>query len=98
MGDMMNPAIFDAFKSLGVSDDKARAAATVLARPQIQSANLALDRGTVKMDVGILKNDVSGLKSNVAVLLWIGGVLMAMGTSLIAMEASLFAKAYFSHG
>jgi phage-related tail protein len=112
MSDMMNPDVFDAFKSVGVPDDKARAAATVLARPQMQTATLALDLGTVKVDVAALKADVSVLKSDVSVLksdvlvLKTGvsslrsnvAILLWIGGALLAMEASLVAKAYFPHG
>jgi hypothetical protein len=98
MSGMMNPALFEAFRSAGVPDGKARAAATLLARPQMQTADLAIDLATVKTDVGVLKADVSGLKSSVAVLLRIGGVLIAMATSVIAMQASLVAKGCFPHG
>ena len=89
--------VFEAFRSVGVADDKAILAAQALSRrdPDMDGikadvASLRSDVSVLKHDVASLKPDVAGLKQDVAALKtdvalqkWILGVVMAMLLTLL---------------
>ena len=64
----MEAEVFDAFRSIGVGDEKAMAAAEALSRRDPGMVVLQGDVGTVKADVGSLKSDVSVIKGDVGIL------------------------------
>jgi len=71
----MEAKVFEAFRSAGVPDDKAIAAAEALSErdPDMSAmkhdiASLKSDMITVKTELGMLKTDVSALKTDVSAL------------------------------
>jgi hypothetical protein len=65
---VMEAGFFDAFRSIGGSDEKARAAAQALSKRDPEAAALKADVASLKFDVGVLKTDVAALKGDVATL------------------------------
>jgi len=92
----MEAEVFDAFRSIGVGDEKASAAAQALSRrdPDMivlkgDVATLKSDVSALKIDVGTLKIDVAGLKVDVALLKWMVGFSLALS---VAILLKLFVK------
>ncbi len=95
---VMEAEVYEAFKAIGIPDDKASAAAQALSKPKPEFSTLAADVATlksdsaimksdiaaVKSDVSILKADVSSLKTGMAVLQWGVGITIASVLSLVA--------------
>jgi len=68
--------VYDAFRSVGVSEDKARKAAEALANESIAT----------KGDIAKLDKEMAALRTDIAVLKWMSGVLMAgVGAQLVKL-------------
>jgi len=94
----MEAEVYEAFKAIGIPDDKASAAAQALSKPKPEFSTLAADVGTLKSDFSImksdiavmksdiilLKSDVASLKTSMAVLQWGVGITTASVLSLVA--------------
>jgi hypothetical protein len=65
----MEAEVFEAFRSVGVADDKAILAAQAL--------------GKRDPDIGGLKQDVASLKTDMVLLKWMVGVVMAMSLTIL---------------
>jgi hypothetical protein len=86
--------VYDALTAAGAPDDKARAAATVLAnadnrfdRIDFEIVSLKADVSVLKSDVSVLKTDVSKLKTDVGIMKWMMGFVLAFQ---IAIFVKLF--------
>jgi hypothetical protein len=77
--------VYDALTAAGAPDDKARAAATVLANAGFDRIDFAIV--SLKADVSVLKTDVSKLKTDVGIMKWMMGFVLAFQ---IAIFAKLF--------
>lgn len=64
----MDAEVFEAFKSVGIADDKAILAAQALGRRDPDISTLKQDMSSVKQDVTSLKQDIGTLKTDVASL------------------------------
>jgi hypothetical protein len=68
--------VYDAFRSVGVAEDKARKAAEALSNESIAT----------KGDIAKLDKEMAALRTDVAVLKWMSGVLMAgVGAQLVKL-------------
>lgn len=68
--------VFDAFRSAGVPEDKARKAAEALSNESMAT----------KGDMVKLEKEVAALRTDIAVLKWMTGVLMAgVGAQLVKL-------------
>jgi hypothetical protein len=65
----MEAEVFEAFRSVGIADDKAILAAQAL--------------GKRDPDIGSLKQDVASLKTDMVLLKWMVGVVMAMSLTIL---------------
>jgi hypothetical protein len=86
----MDAEVFEAFRSVGVPDDKAILAAQALNRrdPDLDDikgdvASLKQDMSIVKQDIGTLKQDVAALKIDVGLLKWTSSITVAMLLTLL---------------
>jgi len=93
----MEAKVFEAFRSAGVPDDKAIAAAEALSErdPGLAAmrddigilksdmTTVKAELGVLKTDVAALKTDVSALKIDVALLKWMAGFGLAMGAAIV---------------
>jgi chemotaxis response regulator CheB len=77
---VMDAEVFDAFRSIGVADDKASAAAQAMKR---QDPDIL----TIKVDMGVMKGDIATLKVDVALLKWMVGFIVA---GIIALVLKAF--------
>jgi peptidoglycan hydrolase CwlO-like protein len=64
----MDAEVFEAFRSVGVADDKAILAAQALGRRDPDISTLKQDMSAVKQDVASMKQDIGALKIDVASL------------------------------
>ncbi len=69
--------VYEAFKAIGIPDDKASAVAQALGKPKPEFSTLVAD-------VATLKSDVASLKTSLAVLQWGAGIAIASVLSLVA--------------
>ena len=74
---VMDAEVFDAFRSIGVPDDKASAAAQAMNKQYADLGTMKADVATLKIDVGVLKVDVGALKVDMALLKWMVGFMFA---------------------
>jgi hypothetical protein len=85
---LMISEVYEAFRSVGIADDKARAAAEALSADQLATKT---DIGRVEREIGRveieLKNDIARLDKNLAVLKWMTGFVLAL---LSAVALKLF--------
>jgi hypothetical protein len=79
--------VYDALTAAGAPDDKARAAATVLANADNRFDRIDFAIVSLKADVSVLKTDVSKLKTDVGIMKWMMGFVLAFQ---IAIFAKLF--------
>ena len=79
----MDAEVFEAFRSVGIADDKAILAAQALGRRDPDISTLKQDMLSVKQDVASLKQDVATLKTDVALMKWMLGVVLAMLLTLL---------------
>ncbi len=91
---LMQAEVFEAFRDMGVAEDKAMRAASALSRRDEDIGALRSDMSvvkgdiaTLKGDVSVLKNDVSVLKTEVSVLKWMAGTTLAV---VIGVALKLF--------
>ncbi len=105
---VMEAEVYEAFKAIGVPDEKASAAAQALSRPKPEVSTLAADLGALKLDFTMMRSDIVVMKSDIAVLKSDVGVLKTDVASLktsmavlqwgvgitIASVLSLVAKAF----
>ncbi len=72
----MESEVFDAFRAIGVPDDKASAAAQALNRRDPEIAPLKGDVAAIKTDIASMKLDLAVLKWGVGLI--VGGVISLM--------------------
>jgi len=73
----MQAEVFDALRSIGITDEKASAAAQALSKHDPDMGTLKADVSTLKADVSTLKVDVATLKTDMAVGKWMLGFIAA---------------------
>lgn len=73
--------LYDALRSAGADEAKARQAAEEMAS-SLATVDAVND---LKADLGAVKKDVGQLKSDVAVLRWIGGLTLALVIAVIGL-------------
>ncbi len=66
---VMEAEVFEAFRSIGIGDDKASAAAQALSKRD--------------PDIAILKSDVGNLKTDTALLKWMTGFGLALNVAIL---------------
>ncbi len=72
----MESEVFDAFRAIGVPDDKASAAAQALNRRDPEIAPLNGDVAAIKTDIASMRLDLAVLKWGVGLI--VGGVISLM--------------------
>jgi hypothetical protein len=87
---VMDAEVFEAFRAIGVPDDKASAAAQAISRRDADIGPLKADVATLKNDMSIVKSDTSAMKLDIttmkldiAVLKWGVGLIVAGVISLM---------------
>jgi hypothetical protein len=89
---VMEAGVFDAFRSIGGSDEKASAASQALSKRDPEAAALKADVASLKFDVGVLKTDVAAVKGDVATLKVEVALLKWMMGFCLALEAAILLK------
>jgi hypothetical protein len=79
----MEAEVYEAFRSIGIADEKAVAAESALSRREPDILSMKGDIGTLKADVGSLKADVATLQVDVALLKWMLGFVFAGVLTLV---------------
>jgi hypothetical protein len=81
----MEAEVFEAFRSMGIPDEKASAAAQALSKRDhtLYITTMKGDIATLKSDVAILKVDVNSLKADHHLIKWMLGFVGAGVLSLV---------------
>ena len=80
--------LYDALRSAGADDNKARQAAEEMASSVARVdtvEGLRSDLGEVRSDLAAVKNDVEQLKTDTAVLKWMAGFNLALSLALLGL-------------
>ena len=75
--------MFEAFRSIGIADDRAILASQALGKRDSDITRLTQDMSSVKTDVAGLEQDVAVLKTEAALLKSMVGVVMAMSLTIL---------------
>jgi chromosome segregation ATPase len=75
--------LYDALKEAGASEEKARAAAEILARPDERFDKVDREIAGVREDIARLDKELAVIKAQIDLLKWMNGIVIAGVLALI---------------